>query len=239
MNSRRTPSPRSISNAQFAPAMGRPRRDDPSRRVSKRSNTESAALADIGQRHADACQKPIAATAFPSSRSRFRLLAQESGARCGAACSRQTPHTRPRRSVTVANRRGRCAIYCVQLVSNIVDNAIKFTSEGGVTVRHRPGRARRLDRGGVIPGPACPMRSSRIIFERFYVRPKARLARCAGHRIGPGHRAFDRCVVHGGEITAQARALRRGVSCGAFSKDSRHPHPVFMKQALLLLSFLM
>jgi heavy metal sensor kinase len=88
-----------------------------------------------------------------------------------------------------------------QLVSNLVDNAIKFTSEGGVTVRIGQG-----ERDAWIEvadtGPGVPDEELAHIFERFYRADKARSRDVPGTGLGL---AIVRSIarVHGGEIAAQ------------------------------------
>ena len=96
-----------------------------------------------------------------------------------------------------------------QLVSNLVDNAIKFTGAGGVTVRIGEGEhdawIEVLD-----TGPGVPDDELAHIFERFYRADKARSREVPGTGLGL---AIVRSIarVHGGEIVAQ-RAPSGGAS---------------------------
>lgn len=95
-----------------------------------------------------------------------------------------------------------------QLVSNLVDNAIKFSNEGGVTVRIGEGEHDAwidvADTGRGVPDDELGH-----IFERFYRADKARSRDVPGTGLGL---AIVRSIarVHGGEIVA-----RRAPSGGA------------------------
>ena len=95
-----------------------------------------------------------------------------------------------------------------QLVSNLVDNAIKFTSEGGVSVA-----VGEDDRDAWIEvadtGPGISEDELSNVFERFYRADKARSRDVPGTGLGL---AIVRSIarVHGGEIEA-----RRAPSGGA------------------------
>lgn len=88
-----------------------------------------------------------------------------------------------------------------QLVSNLVDNAIKFTNEGGVTVRIGED-AHDAWIEVADTGPGVPDEELVHIFERFYRADKARSRDVPGTGLGL---AIVRSIarVHGGEIVAQ------------------------------------
>ncbi|HUA08426.1 MAG TPA: HAMP domain-containing sensor histidine kinase [Candidatus Acidoferrales bacterium] len=89
-----------------------------------------------------------------------------------------------------------------QLVSNLVDNAIKFTSEGGVTVR--VGEDERHATIEVADtGPGIPEEELANVFERFYRTDKARSRDVPGTGLGL---AIVRSIarVHGGDIEARS-----------------------------------
>jgi signal transduction histidine kinase len=96
-----------------------------------------------------------------------------------------------------------------QLVSNLIDNAIKFTTIGGVTVRiweeEHDAWIEVVD-----TGPGVPEDELSHIFERFYRADKARSRDVPGTGLGL---AIVRSIarVHGGEIMAQ-RAPSGGAS---------------------------
>jgi len=96
-----------------------------------------------------------------------------------------------------------------QLASNLIDNAIKFTNQGGVTIRIGEG-----ERDAWIEvldtGPGIPEDELAHIFERFYRADKARSRDVPGTGLGL---AIVRSIarVHGGEIMAQ-RAPAGGTS---------------------------
>jgi len=96
-----------------------------------------------------------------------------------------------------------------QLVSNLVDNAIKFTGTGGVTVRIGEGEHDAWIEV-VDTGPGIPEEELAHIFERFYRADKARSRDVPGTGLGL---AIVRSIarVHGGEIVAQ-RAPSGGAS---------------------------
>jgi len=87
-----------------------------------------------------------------------------------------------------------------QLVSNLVDNAIKFTSEGGVRVR-----IGETERDATIEvedtGPGISPDELAAVFERFYRADKARSRDVPGTGLGL---AIVRSIahVHGGEVEA-------------------------------------
>ena len=88
-----------------------------------------------------------------------------------------------------------------QLVSNLVDNAIKFTSEGSVSVRiGEDERTAWIDVADTGPGVSDDELAH--IFERFYRTDKARSRDVPGTGLGL---AIVRSIarVHGGEIEAQ------------------------------------
>jgi heavy metal sensor kinase len=88
-----------------------------------------------------------------------------------------------------------------QLVSNLVDNAIKFTSAGGVSVRiGEDARTAWIDVADTGPGISDDELAH--IFERFYRSDKARSRDVPGTGLGL---AIVRSIayVHGGEIEAQ------------------------------------
>jgi two-component system, OmpR family, sensor kinase len=95
-----------------------------------------------------------------------------------------------------------------QLVSNLVDNAIKFTSQGGVSVRIGED-ANDAWIEVADTGPGVPDEELAHIFERFYRADKARSREVPGTGLGL---AIVRSIarVHGGEIVA-----RRASSGGA------------------------
>ena len=88
-----------------------------------------------------------------------------------------------------------------QLVTNLVDNAIKFTEHGSVNVRvgsdARDGWVEVTDSGPGIPAQELP-----LIFDRFYRADKARSRDVAGTGLGL---AIVRSIarVHGGSVTAE------------------------------------
>jgi heavy metal sensor kinase len=90
-----------------------------------------------------------------------------------------------------------------QVIVNLVDNAIKYTSEGG-TVRVRTGLMNGKativveDNGAGIPAEALPH-----IFERFYRVDKARTRQLGGTGLGL---AIVKSIVtaHGGRITVES-----------------------------------
>ncbi|MGC2129590.1 MAG: ATP-binding protein, partial [Candidatus Aquilonibacter sp.] len=88
-----------------------------------------------------------------------------------------------------------------QLVSNLVDNAIKFTTEGGVSVRIGED-AHHAWIEVADTGPGVPDEELVHIFERFYRADKARSRDVPGTGLGL---AIVRSIarVHGGEIVAQ------------------------------------
>jgi signal transduction histidine kinase len=92
-----------------------------------------------------------------------------------------------------------------QLVSNLVDNALKFTEEGGVTIRI--GESLHDAWINVIDtGPGVPEDELAHVFERFYRADKARSREVPGTGLGL---AIVRSIarVHGGDIVAQRTPL--------------------------------
>lgn len=89
-----------------------------------------------------------------------------------------------------------------QLVSNLVDNAIKFTNEGGVTV-HIGGDAAHAWIEVIDSGPGIAPEELGNVFERFYRADKARSREVPGTGLGL---AIVRSIarVHGGSVEAQA-----------------------------------
>ena len=91
-----------------------------------------------------------------------------------------------------------------QVVVNLLDNAIKYTPEGGkirLRVRADAGRAVLAveDNGPGIPVDALPH-----IFERFYRTDKARSRQMGGAGLGLSIvRAI--CTAHGGEVSVESR----------------------------------
>jgi heavy metal sensor kinase len=88
-----------------------------------------------------------------------------------------------------------------QLVSNLIDNAIKFTNEGGVTVRIG-GDTGYAWVDVVDTGPGIPPEELGNIFERFYRADKSRSRDVPGTGLGL---AIVRSIarVHGGNVEAQ------------------------------------
>jgi len=70
-----------------------------------------------------------------------------------------------------------------QMLSNLLDNSVKYTSEGGITVKaaREDGRVHLMieDTGIGIPGPHIPR-----LFERFYVVDKSRSRQLGGTGLG-------------------------------------------------------
>jgi signal transduction histidine kinase len=87
-----------------------------------------------------------------------------------------------------------------QLVSNLVDNALKFTERGHVDVRVG-GDAHRAWVEVADTGPGIPDAELGQVFERFYRADKARSRTVPGTGLGL---AIVRSIarVHGGEVTA-------------------------------------
>jgi len=88
-----------------------------------------------------------------------------------------------------------------QMVTNLIDNAIKFTESGGVTVRVR------ADDGEAIAevqdtGPGIDPDELPLIFDRFYRTDKSRTRAVAGTGLGL---AIVRSIarVHGGRVEAE------------------------------------
>ena len=73
-----------------------------------------------------------------------------------------------------------------QVFINLIDNAIKYTETGGITVQMKPAQAglviRVADTGIGIAAPHLPK-----LFERFYVVDKSRSRKRRGHRSGALH----------------------------------------------------
>ena len=90
-----------------------------------------------------------------------------------------------------------------QVVVNLVDNAIKYTSEGGevqVTVNTSDGKAilEVTDTGVGIPAESLPQ-----IFERFYRADKARTRKLGGTGLGLSI-VKSICKAHGGEVMVES-----------------------------------
>ncbi len=88
-----------------------------------------------------------------------------------------------------------------QLVSNLIDNALKFTTQGGVTVRvGGEGTQAWIDVEDT--GPGIPEAELAHVFERFYRADKARSREVPGTGLGL---AIVRSIarVHGGTVEAQ------------------------------------
>lgn len=90
-----------------------------------------------------------------------------------------------------------------QVVVNLVDNAIKYTPEGGevrAMVRKDKGKAilEVIDSGVGIPAEALPQ-----IFERFYRVDKARTRKLGGTGLGLSI-VRSICKAHDGEVTAES-----------------------------------
>jgi len=90
-----------------------------------------------------------------------------------------------------------------QVVVNLVDNAIKYTPEGGdvhVSVREQQGKAIvEVSDNGV----GIPKESLSQIFERFYRADKARTRKLGGTGLGLSI-VKSICKAHGGDVTAQS-----------------------------------
>lgn len=87
-----------------------------------------------------------------------------------------------------------------QLVGNLIDNAIKFTSSGGVYVRTgRDGRQAWVDVADT--GPGIPESELAAVFERFYRADRAHSREIPGTGLGL---AIVRSIarVHGGTVAA-------------------------------------
>jgi signal transduction histidine kinase len=88
-----------------------------------------------------------------------------------------------------------------QLITNLVDNAIKFTEHGGVTVR-----VRAADDQAQIEvqdtGPGIDPEDLPLIFDRFYRADKSRTREVPGTGLGL---AIVRSIarVHGGRVEAE------------------------------------
>jgi two-component system, OmpR family, sensor kinase len=87
-----------------------------------------------------------------------------------------------------------------QLASNLIDNAIKFTNEGGVSV-HVGGDARTAFIEVADTGPGIPPPDLAHIFDRFYRADKSRSRDVPGTGLGL---AIVRSIarVHGGDVRA-------------------------------------
>ncbi|MBV9272098.1 MAG: HAMP domain-containing histidine kinase [Candidatus Eremiobacteraeota bacterium] len=88
-----------------------------------------------------------------------------------------------------------------QLVSNLIDNAIKFTEEGGVTVRVR-GEGNEAIVEVEDSGPGIDPEELAFIFDRFYRTDKSRNRAIPGTGLGL---AIVRSIarVHGGQVEAE------------------------------------
>lgn len=88
-----------------------------------------------------------------------------------------------------------------QMITNLIDNAIKFTERGGVTVRVRAADGEAIadvqDTGPGIDAEELP-----LIFDRFYRTDKSRTRQVTGTGLGL---AIVRSIarVHGGRVEAQ------------------------------------
>ncbi len=91
-----------------------------------------------------------------------------------------------------------------QMITNLIDNAIKFTSNGGVTVR-----VRSADDLAVVEvqdtGPGIDPEELPLVFERFYRTDKSRSREVPGTGLGL---AIVRSIarVHGGRVEAERPA---------------------------------
>ena len=77
----------------------------------------------------------------------------------------------------------------LQIVSNLLDNAVRWTPEGGVvTLDAGGGRGRRAHRRRSTPGPGVPVAKREHVFRPFYSEDDARHGPGPGHRLGAGGR---------------------------------------------------
>jgi signal transduction histidine kinase len=87
------------------------------------------------------------------------------------------------------------------MIANLIDNAIKFTESGGVTVR-----VLAQDGEGIVEvqdtGPGIDPQELPLVFDRFYRADKARSRDVPGTGLGL---AIVRSIarVHGGRVEAQ------------------------------------
>jgi two-component system phosphate regulon sensor histidine kinase PhoR len=90
-----------------------------------------------------------------------------------------------------------------QVVANLVDNALKYTERGGVTLRVGTG-----DRGAwcevADTGPGIPLEDQPRIFERFYRVDKARSREKGGTGLGLSI-VRHILALHGGQVSVRSR----------------------------------
>jgi signal transduction histidine kinase len=94
-----------------------------------------------------------------------------------------------------------------QLVSNLVDNALKFTERGGVDV-HVGSQGHEAFVEVADSGPGVPEEELPLVFDRFYRADKARSRTVPGTGLGL---AIVRSIarVHNGDVTV-GRSSRGG-----------------------------